>query len=57
MEQEGTVRTVTAKQEQARRAIRQIKRATRRKFSAATNLARVSLGRITSSTWPLAAAA
>ena len=34
MEQEGTVRTVTAKQEKARKTIRQIRRATRRKFSA-----------------------
>jgi len=34
MKQDGAVRTVSAKEEQARKTIRQIKRATRRKFSA-----------------------
>lgn len=34
MKQDGTARTVSAKEERARKTIRQIKRATRRKFSA-----------------------
>ena len=34
MKQDGAVRTVSAKEERARKTIRQIKRATRRKFSA-----------------------
>ena len=34
MKQDGAVRTVSAKEERARKTVRQIKRATRRKFSA-----------------------